>query len=321
MVNQADTIRDSIETNWALTGELNKVTTDTMKEIVRFFDRDQIDGNEWPKAVTVVKINAEADEDRIEHPVFTEITDKYVITVRFRVSDADPDRYTTCLDLIEDMGGEIWRILKLTWAPNSTTGDFMQSAGYWTKRDHHDGAQIDLVRELNIKLTKIISEQPTVFTGFGGVLTFDVSDSSNMDIAPGGDYIYTEAHRVRIQEGFDTLAYLTKDKTLGDGVPQLRRGMFRGKFNSLIFAKKADVDGTPTSSANKLDNIYKMQSNGQHIQAVFLHAHQSLESSPSTLTEQTFIKVTSMEKLTDNEELVSFDVTGNLIKPSIWTVT
>jgi len=318
LVNQADTIRDSIETNWALTGELNKASSDSMKEVVRFFDRDQIKGNEWPKAVTVVKINAEADEDRVEHPVFTEITDKYVITISFRVSDADPARYTTALDLIEDMGGEIWRILKLTWAPNSTTGDFMQSAGYWTKRDHQDGAQIDLVRELNIRLTKIISEQATVFTGFGGVLTFDLSASANMDSAPGADYIYTEAHRVRIQEGFETIPYLTKDKTLGDGVPQLRRGMFRGKYNSLIFAKKADVNG---ATADKLDNIYKMQTNGQHIQATFLHAHKSLESSPSTLTEQTFIKVTSMEKLTDNEELVSFDVTGNLIKPSIWTVT
>ena len=290
-----------------------------MKEVVRFFDRDQVQGNEWPKAVTVVKINAEADEDRIEHPVFTEITDKYVITIRFRVSDADPVRYTTCLDLIEDMGGEIWRILKLTWAPNSTTGDFMQSSGEWRKLDHQDGAQIDLVRALHIRLTKIISEQATVFTGYGGVLTFDTSASVG-DSKPAGDYIYTEAHRVRIQEGFGTIPYLTKDKTLGanGGVPQLRRGMFRGKFNATIFAKKADVDG---ATAEKLDNIYKIQATGQHIQAVFLHAHNSLESSPSVMTEQTFTKITSMEKLTDNEQLVSFDVTGDLIKPSAYTVT
>jgi hypothetical protein len=289
-----------------------------MKEVVRFFDRDQVQGNEWPKAVTVVKINAEADEDRVEHPMFTEVSDKYVITIRLRVLDVEPDSYTTSLDQIEDMGGEIWRILKLTYSPSSTTGDFMQSNGYWTKRDHQDGGQIDLVRELNFRLTKIISEQPTVFTGYGGVLSFDDSASVG-DNKPGADYIYTESHRVRIQEGFGTIPYLTKDKTLNTngGVPQLRRGMFRGKFNATIFAKKADVDG---ATADKLDNIYKIQSTGQHIQAVFLHAHNSLESSPSTMTEQSFVKVTSMEKLTDNEQLVSFDVTGDLIKPSVYTV-
>ena len=290
-----------------------------MKEIVRFFDREQVLGNEWTKAVTVVKINAESDEDRIEHPMFTEVTDKYVIEVRYRVTDVQPDSYSDALDLIEAMGGEVWRILKLTSALSSTQGSFMQSAGEWRKLDHQNGAQIDLVRQLNFRLTKIISETDTVFTGYGGVLTFDTSASVG-DSLPVSDYIYTEAHRVRIQEGFGTIGYLTKDKSLNTngGVPHLRRGHFRGVFNATIFAKKEDVDG---ATADKLDNIYKIQTTGQHIEAVFLHTHNSLESPPSTMQQQTFVKVTSMEKLTDNEQLVSFDVTGDLIKPSAWTVT
>ena len=75
MVSQAETIRDLLFTNWALTGLLNKVETAAMKEIIRFFDRKQVEGNEWPKAITVEKINAQANENTTKHPHFTEVRD------------------------------------------------------------------------------------------------------------------------------------------------------------------------------------------------------------------------------------------------------
>ena len=103
MPSQAEVIRDLIETNWSLSGELSKTGTDAMQEIVRFFDRKQVQGNEWPKAVTVEKINDEANENRKTHPHFTEVRDKYIITCHFRVTDVEPETYSDALLNVEDM--------------------------------------------------------------------------------------------------------------------------------------------------------------------------------------------------------------------------
>jgi hypothetical protein len=287
-----------------------------MKEIVRFFDRLQVKGNEWPKAVTVEKINAEGQENIVEHPRYSEVSDNYRITLYYRVTDVDPSIYSDALNNVELMATEVQRILALTYSPADEQGTFFTTTSFWTKRDHLEGAQPELIRSWNFTLTKIISTEQTVFTGYGGVLTFDLSDSDNMNNPPGGNYIYTESNEVKIDEGFDTIPYLTKSKFYGSGVPVRKRGMFRGKFYASVFAKKADFNST----AEKLNRIYLMQSNGQHIEAVFLHANNSLETSPSFLTSQSFVKVTNMEKITDNEILVSFDITGDLYKPSVYTV-
>lgn len=319
MVSQATTIRNSLETNWSLTGNLSKTVSGNMREVVRFFDRPQVLGNEWPKAVTVVKINPASDENIIEHPRFSEVADVYEVNIHFRVTDVNPDTYSTAIEAIEDMGQEVWRILRLSYSPSSETGEFFVTNGIWSNQDHLDQAQPELRRRLEFRLTKIVSEEPTVYTGYGGVLTFDLSASANMDSAPGTDYIYTESNQVAINEGWDTIPYLTKDKSLfaNGGVPTLQRGMFSGTFSAFVFAKKDDIDGT---TAEKLEQIYRMQSNGQHIEAVFLHANNSLEAVPTTLTSQSFVKVTNMLKITDNEQLVEFNISGNLFKPSVYTV-
>ena len=63
MTAAATTLRDIISTEWALTGELNKVSEGDgptlMDEVVQFFDRLQVIGNEVTKAIVVEKINAE----------------------------------------------------------------------------------------------------------------------------------------------------------------------------------------------------------------------------------------------------------------------
>jgi len=316
LTSQAQIIRNSIETNWGLGGTLSKTETDSMKEVVRFFDRKQVKGNEWPKAVTVEKINAEGEENIVEHPRYSEVSDQYYITLHYRVTNVEPETYSTALDQVEKMATEVQRIIALTYSPADEQGTFFTTTSYWTKQDHLEGAQPELIRRWSFQLTKIISTEETVFTGFGGVLTFDLSASSNMDNPPSSDYVYAESNAVRINEGFETIPYLTKDKVNGAGVPALKRGIFRGKFVASVFAKKADFN----SLAEKLNRIYLMQSNGQHIEAVFLHANNSLEATPSTLTSQSFVKVVSMEKITDNEILVSFDITGDLFKPSVYTV-
>ena len=54
MVAAATTLRDTIESGWSLTGELSKVETGArptlMDEVVQFWDRKQVVGNEVPKS-------------------------------------------------------------------------------------------------------------------------------------------------------------------------------------------------------------------------------------------------------------------------------
>jgi len=127
VVSQAEEIRDSLDTNWALTGRLSKTATASMKEIVRFFDRKQVEGNEWPKAITVEKINDEGDEGTIEHPNYTEVTDYYTVTVRYRVVDVQVPSYSEALTDVEDMAREVQRILRLSWAPATGVGGYFIS--------------------------------------------------------------------------------------------------------------------------------------------------------------------------------------------------
>ena len=55
--SEAQTIKELLFSNWALTGELSNVIVGDMNETVKFFDRDQIPGNKVAKAVSVQKIN------------------------------------------------------------------------------------------------------------------------------------------------------------------------------------------------------------------------------------------------------------------------
>ena len=141
MPSQAEVIKDLIELNWSLTCELSKTGDSAMKEIVRFFDRKQVQGNEWPKAITVEKINAEADENRKVHPHFTEVRDMYKITCHFRVTDVNPDTYSDALLDVEDMGKEVQVILDTAYDPSSGLGRVYVVDTCWSKTDHLDGAQ------------------------------------------------------------------------------------------------------------------------------------------------------------------------------------
>ena len=127
MVSQPTTIRNSLRTNWGLTGRLTKTPTATVTEIVKFYDREQVLGNEWPKAVVVRKINKEADENVTEHPHFTEVRDVYEITCYYRVQDVQEITFSDAIEDIEDMGSEVLRILRLTFSPSAGTGIFFVS--------------------------------------------------------------------------------------------------------------------------------------------------------------------------------------------------
>jgi len=172
MVSAATTLRDIISTQWNLTGELSKVTTGAgptlMDEVVQFFDRIQVIGNEVTKAVIIQKINAEENETIIRHPNFNEIVDIYEITVRYRVIDVEADNYSDSLDNVEQMGTEVVRILQLTYNPATTTNIYFRTTNNWTNEDVDSGNQRDLQRKLRFTLTTITSEDEEVYSGFGG---------------------------------------------------------------------------------------------------------------------------------------------------------
>jgi len=259
MVAAATTLRDTISTEWALTGELNKVSEGAgptlMDEVVQFFDRLQVVGNQVTKAVVVEKINAEENETIIRHPNFNEIVDIYEITVRYRVIDVDADNYSDSLDFVEQMGTEVVRILKTVYNPSTTANIYFRTMNAWTNEDVDVGNQRDLRRKLRFTLTTITSDDPEVYSGFGGVLVFDTSESQG-DLLPVADYTFVSVKNINADEGFSQIPTLTKDTSQGVGVPLLMRGQFSGTFSALMYAQKTNIIGT---TIEKLQNIYRLQ--------------------------------------------------------------
>ena len=323
MVAAATTLRDTISADWALTGELSKVSTGVgptlMDEVVQFFDRFQVVGNEVTKAVVVEKINAEGNETVILHPNFNELVDIYEITVRYRVIDVNADNYSDSLDFVEQMGTEVVRILRTVYNPSTTLNIYFRTMSNWTNEDVDVGNQRDLQRKLRFSLTTITSDDDEVYSGFGGVLVFDTSDSQG-DSKPGADYTFVSVKTIDTDEGFSQIPTLTKDTSQGVGVPLLMRGQFSGTFSALMYAQKTNIMG---STIEKLQNIYRLQNSspiiGQNAEVVLLRSNTNTESPISTLTRKSFMKINRIKENEPDEDLVSYTVIGTLSRPTIFT--
>lgn len=323
MAAAATVLRDIISTEWSLTGELNKVSEGSdatlMDEVVQFFDRLQVIGNEVTKAVIVEKINAEGNETVIRHPNFNEIVDIYELTVRYRIIDVNADNYSDSLDFVEQMATEVVRILRTVYNPSTTTNIYFRTMSNWTNEDIDVGNQRDLQRKLRFTLTTITSDDDEVYSGFGGVLVFDTSDSQG-DNLPVSDYTFVSVKTIDIDEGFSQIPTLTKDTSQGVGVPLLVRGQFSGSFSALMYAQKTNIIG---STVEKLQNIYKLQLNtpirGQNAEVVLLRSNTNTESSVSTLTRKSFMKINRMKENEPDEDLVSYTIIGTLSRPTIFT--
>jgi len=322
MVASSTTLRDIISSNWSLSGELSSTKfgdgNTLMDEIVQFFDRIQVIGNEVTKAVIVQKINAESNETIIRHPNFNEIVDVYEITVRYRVIDVDADNYSVSLDNVEQMGGEVVRILDLTYNPSTNLNIYFRTTNNWTNEDVDVGNQRDLQRKLRFTLTSITSEDEEVYSGFGGVLVFDASESQGDTI--GSDYTFASVKTIDVDEGISQIPVLTKDISKGVGVPLLMRGQFSGTFSALMYAQKTNIIG---NSIEKLQNIYRLQTNspiaGQNAEVVLLRSNTNTESSVSTLTRKSFMKINRIKENAPDEDLVSYTIHGILTRPTIFT--
>jgi len=318
----SDTLRDTLFAAWnPANTRIPKAASAGIEHYCHILAHPQIVGaHEWPIAIEVAKImdpQVPDNENNIVHPLFSLASHKFTIICRYRVRNIDETLFDQAHQDIEDMCVEVVRILKTVYDPQSGSATFFTAQYDWRNLDNMSGTKQELVRVLNFTLSEIQSQSDEVFRGNTGVLTFDVSETSNMDdITPGSDYIYTEASEVRIREGTSVTEALGKDTANGARVPRLGAGRFRGTFNAVIFAKKSDIGVNPSS----LDRIYILQANGQHIEAAFLHATANTEGTPVTLSQTSYVKVTSMMKIATTGDLVSFNVEGRLIKPSTFAV-
>jgi len=321
--SEAQTIKELLFNNWSLTGELSKIITSNMTEVVNFIDRDQVPGNKKAKMVTVQKINAIGDQDITEHPRYFEQSELFEITCFLQVPDSADDLFNVWIDLMQQMTSEVIRILKILFSPSSGTGEFFRTVTSWTRDDTFFPDEPMLVRTLRFTVSRILSNEEEVFIGYPGaigsqgVLVFDTSASSG-DSLPTSDYIYTQTERVQIVQGFRNIPYLTTDGTSITGVPIYYRGQFGGRFSCNMFLKKSDI--TPTT-LNSLSQIFLPQSTGELGTAAFLHNVGNTEDPPILLTESLLVNITEIEKIAENEELVKFNIRGNLVAPSTFSTS
>ncbi len=313
--SEAQTIKELLFNNWGLTGELSNIVVGDMDEVVNFLDRDQIPGNKVAKAVTVQKINALGNESIVEHPKFFEQSDIFEVSCFLQVPDGADDIFSVWIDLMQQMTSEVVRILRTQYAPSTTTGEFFRTNTAWTRDDTFFPDDAMLVRTLRFTLTRILSDSEEVFLGYGGVLAFGVTGSIG-DNLPATDYIYTETQRVQSIQGWRNIPYITTDSPETTAIPIYYRGGFSGQFSCQMFLKKSDI--TP-DTLNSLSEIFLPQNNGELGTAVFLHSTNNTETSPVELTETMCVNITSIEKISENEELVKFFLRGNLTKPSTYT--
>ena len=321
--SEAQTIKELLFNNWSLTGELSKIVNSNMTEVVNFIDRDQVPGNKKTKMVTVQKINAIGNENMTEHPRYFEQSELFEITCFLQVPDSADDQLSVWIDLMQQMTSEVSEILKTQYSPSSGTGEFFRTIINWTRDDTFFPDEPMLVRTLRFSLNRILSNEEEVFIGYpgavgsGGVLVFDTSDSSG-DSLPASDYIYTQTERVQIVQGWRNLPYLTTNGTDTVGVPIYFRGQFGGRFTCNMFLKKSDI--TPTT-LNSLSQIFRPQSNGELGSVAFLHNVGNTEDPPTILTESLLVNITEIEKIAENEELVKFNLRGNLVEPSTFSTS
>ena len=315
--SSAQNIRDLLFNNWSLTGELSKVVVGDMTEVVNFFDRGQVPGNKKTKAVEVQKINAIGNEDIVEHPKFFEQSDTFEITCSLQVPDAAEGNFSVWIDLMQQMTGEVSRILKTVYSPSSTTGEFFRTNTGWSRDNTYLPDDATLIRTLRFVLTRIVATTPEVFLGYGGVLAFD-STSSQADSLPINDYVYTEVYRVQTVQGWRNIPYITTDSPTTTAIPIYYRGGFGGQFSCQMYLKKADI--TP-STFNSLSQIFLPQSNGELGTAVFLQNNQNTENPQVQLVEAIPVNITSVDKVSETEALVTYALRGNLTGPSTYATS
>lgn len=303
MVSQAEVIKDLIEANWNLTGTLSKTATNSMKEVVRFFDRQQVEGNEWPKAVVVRKINAEGKENQVEYPNFIEIQDVYEITMYYRVTDVQEASFSQSLENVELMATETLDILETTFSPSMDNGVFWQVDRTWHKHDHLDQAQPELRRTLTMRLSHLTSFDGSLFRGYGGVFHFGV----------GNDHVYAEIQNIDTGGfGYPQIA----EPITNTNTPVYFTSVLGGTITADMYLSPNDI-GSDNFDINQIGTI---QSNGEVLEATLVQLYDNDETPTRRVTITTLVKITSALYVANVQDMMKFSMTGEIISYPTTTV-
>jgi len=310
----ADTLRDSIQSGWALTGALSKTASSTMKNPVKFFAHEQVKQIETRKAVEVRKVTPLSRD--VIHSKFTEVSDTFEIRCRYTVEDVKNTKWDVAEQRVEDMCDEVVRIVKTVYNPNTKTGVFYRATFDWRNEDMIDKLNQVLIRTLALTLTRIKSEATTVYKGYGGVLAFDTSASTGTS-KPTSDYTYTEAYNVQWIGGFRQIAELVDENSDGEHVPVLFTGSWTGRFNCEVYVKKADIG----SGTHQIPTLGNPDTYGEVNDVVFLWSVTNTESTPSTLEHSIKLRIISTEPVYESGDLGKIRLVAQIVKPPVLTVT
>jgi len=320
LVYEADTLKELIRSNWSLTAdrvvaEGTAAATGKKKPIQFYAHRQQPDKIET-KAVEVIKITPLVTKQESEF--FTRETDKFKIRVIYKIQGTNEAAWNDMEADVEDIEGEIETRIKATYNPQTGIGVFFTSDFNWINRDEIETGQkqdLLIVRELDLSLTRILSRLTTVFDSFQRGIFFDLSESKNLDTPPLADYKYTEVFEVDAFEGFTDKEVQVQAHPDGVGVPLLYSGGFSGTLTMKAYAKNADYGTT----ADKLNQIYKRQTNGEKPEIALLRTYTNRNS--ETLNKTTFVRVIQVGDPEPMSDLLTWQLICKIIKPSIWSVT
>jgi len=311
MVYQADSLRDTLYSNWALSAPLAKSGTSGAKgQPVYFYAHTQIPAKESRKAIIVKKTSPL--ESVISHPKFDEVSDIFEITCYYVNQGGSLETYDVSESNIEDMEDEVLRILKTVYNPLTGTGTFYRSNQVWQNRDDLTQLQPVLQRVLTFTLTKVRSGLTTVFKGYGGVLAFDTSASQGNSL-PASDYTYTEAFDVNWTGGYRQIEEPIDENPNGEHIPAFYTSRYDGRFNCVMSLKKADIG----SGTHQLPTIGGIMTNGEVPEAVFLWAITDTEGTPATLTSSIKVRIISQEPMTNLEDIGKIRIIGRIITPPV----
>ncbi len=318
MVYESDTLRDILELNWNLTGRLVKQGTDDSTRPVFFFAHEQNLDKIETKAVEVIKSTSKKIRRKTEF--FTREEDRFEIKVRYKIQGTNTDDWDTSESDVEDMEEEIERIIDTVYNPQTGIGIFWSSDFNWKNEDqiNTDKQRQIIVRTMTIILIRLISRVTGVFDSFQRGALFDLSASSNLNTPPGADYNYTEVFAIEEFEGFHSKEVQVQAHPDGKGVPLIYAGGFGGTMIMRSYMKAADLGST----ADKINQIYKRQSNGEYPEVAILSTYTNQASQTLAKTRVVnIIEVQDPQPSTEGNGLLVWTLIAKIIKPSVWSVT
>ena len=318
MVYEADDLKEILRINWSLTGLLSaegSLGADNNIRPIKFFARDQEDEKIETKAIEVHKVSPLKTKDETEF--YTVESDEFKIRILYKLNDLAKVGWDLSESNVEDMEEEIERILGITFNPQSGIGIWFTKNTDWRDVDEINIPKQEpiLVRELTLRLTRIISRDGSVFDSFQRGIFFDVSASSNMDSIPPGDYDYSEVYDILDNEGHRPTALQVTNHPDGPGVPIFFAGGFDGAITMLSKLKAADVG----VSADKINQIKNRQSNGEYVEAVIVSTYTNQNSQILTMTRH--IHVIDVRVVESMSNLLEWQITAKIIKPSTMIVS